>query len=259
MSGKVVGNDGRLYFEFGVGAQFQLYDEGEPIAVIEIKDCYLDEDGQERYYVQSHGKRRGFGQRSMLLGRMEYLFSLSDAEELSVGIAEEYPLQKEEVRAFFYAELDDKRKAVKAANRKLKKNEQNAAQEKAKYLIEKELAEKIAGGCSAEDISEVLNRYKQWLSMRRETLEKEEIDLKVFEPIRICPRCKNEGVDENGQICICALMREEEIKTWNATERLKRRYAEEWVTYVEGAQGSAQGLPKRIEGAGQAALPSEGN
>lgn len=238
----IVGNDGRLYFNYGVGAVYALYGtDEEEIGKVTISACDYSERRGELYAVETlGGKKNIFTERPVTLERLSAHFSFCRAQEVMPGNAEEIPLLKSEVTAY-YKGMESKRKRDAAAARiKLAETYPAfAGNEKAKKEAEAALADAEA----AEDhvrVSKLIREYMQILGERKKACERAGIDVRIFEPVQKCPFCSGSGIRENGEICVCAWQNEDEIKRWNAARRLEEKFGREWALYVrdEGTQGT---------------------
>lgn len=103
----IVGNDGRLYFNYGVGAVYALYGTAEEeIGKVTISACDYSERRGELYAVETlGGKKNIFTERPVTLERLSAHFSFCRAQEVMPGKAEEIPLLKSEVTAYYKGAL----------------------------------------------------------------------------------------------------------------------------------------------------------
>lgn len=250
-----IGKDGRLYFTYGAGAVFQLFEYGteKPLCKITISGCILSaEEAEEYFYVIESEKGKGYHEKSESIERLEELLNAGAAEQIEAGNAVEVPLTVREVKWFFTARKSRRKKGLEAANKvlmeptgkasagtgkktqsgKKKENENDVEYQaliKEQGQIEIAIAEKIA---KQEEIpSELSNAYREVCEKRKALIEERLIPISLFETEYICPYCNNTGfVNEN--ICECARAREREIKDFCAVQRVKKRLSEEWATSV---------------------------
>ena len=240
----VVGNDGRLYFNYGIGAVYALFGVGrEEIGKVTITACEYSERRGELYAIETlGGKKNIFTERPVTLERLSAHFSFCQAQEIFPGEAEEIPLLKEEVIAYYKA-MESKRKREAAAARKTltETYPSFAGNEKAKRETEAALAE-AESAADHKRVSELLREYMKILSERKKACERAGIDVKVFEPVQKCPLCGGSGIVDIGEICVCAWQQADEIKRWNAAQRLAERLGRDWALYVRDRDSRKTGL-----------------
>lgn len=221
-----VGMNGRLYFNYCLGAEFlceevQQVKAGERTApqfrrfVYKVERCeYVG--GREYYYISRDGKALSS---PFSVNRLHYVLHFSQIDELSAGTRQELPLSAEEVRLFFAAQ----------------KAQFEAKQEKAYRILNgvphyAELKKRQTQLCIQIGYAEVRGTDSAALEAEhRNILEeinsictKTGIDPKYLREQEHCPLCGGTGLTVTGAPCSCALRIEETIKDYCAAMRMNR-------------------------------------
>lgn len=229
MSG-IEGNDGRLYFNYGVGAEFKLFRGDVEVTRIRIAECFFDFREDTEKYIIENGVNTGDLPYS--INRLEKLLSYGRAKEVDCGIAQEYPLMKDEVCEYYEA----KRQAwVRARNEAEKYMEATTGYKALKKQCDELgnlLAKAITEEC--ENVDVLLAKYGEVKEKLYQMISGKGKNPKLFEPPNLCPKCRGNGITDRGEICECARARETAIKRWNAEQRLKRRFGETWAVRLHG-------------------------
>ena len=95
----IIGEDGRLYYNYGVGAKYVVEDNGEEYA-LEIKDCRYSETKVE-YYKCTHNGEPFWNEFSA--NRLHHILNYGLHKTVSEGKRRELPLLVEEVQTYSYA------------------------------------------------------------------------------------------------------------------------------------------------------------
>lgn len=229
MSG-IEGNDGRLYFNYGVGAEFKLFCGDAEVARIRITDCFYDfREDTEKYEVENGVNT---GELPYSISRLEKLLYYGRAEELDCGVAREYPLMKEEVYEYYEA----KRQAMTRARNEAEKYMEATTGYKALKKQCDELGNLLAKAITEnrENADVLLEKYGEVKEKLYQMISGKGKNPKLFEPPEVCPKCRGNGLTESGEICACARDRTDAIKRWNAEQRLKRHFGETWAVRLHG-------------------------
>lgn len=215
-----VGANGRLYFNFCLGARF-LCEETAAMGsgnantrfVLKIERCqYMN--GREYYYISRDGRAI---YAPLTVSRLYYLLNFSLVDELAHGTRRELPLTAEEVRIYFAARKAHREAAEKRARQLLnslpKYRELNARQ--AQLCIGIAYAE-IHGADSAALVDE---QHKVTDGINR-LCATHNIDPQLLKGHRRCELCGDTGLTAAGLPCSCALRIEETIKDYCASMRI---------------------------------------
>lgn len=265
-----IGKSGRLYFTYGIGAEFELYARsklfaiGNPIAKLRIINCLMNSEETEQYAftLESYGKKGACKEQTEPIDRFEELLDAGNAEQITPGEAVELPLIKSEVRHYFLAKAKRRREALAEANRILTGTQEKDSKgrpkkdKKGKEIwtdgneeyrnltgeqgkLETQIA-RFVSQCKPTPAF-LAERYRDICERKREIIEEAQIPIELFMPEKICPACNNKGIAEWGEICECALGRKEEIKEYCAMNRIKKRLSEEWVASLSPEKETEEG------------------
>ena len=206
-------NDGRLYFNYPVGAEFEFTTAASKRFSLRIVDCEY-ENGTEYYYLESAGKKLPA---RFSVDKLEKQLTAAPYEILSAGEWQELPLLVEEVQRYYQERTKELNFDNVEANNKLKGTEYKALVRAASSLKKRlMLAEADEREADAAQIRKALsdNSVK-----RAQILADKGIDYKVLTKVKDCELCGDTGIVD-GKICECAIERTEQIKTFNAALRM---------------------------------------
>ncbi|MBO5328633.1 MAG: hypothetical protein J6B04_05630 [Clostridia bacterium] len=210
------GENGRLYFNFNVGAKYVVYELGGT-TVFEITNCYY-RNGIEYYDIT----RDGVLNRTPFSGnRLSYLLKFKCLEQIEPGTPQELPLLIDEVK-LYYAKKYDAYKTAKNAALAALKNTKYAEVEKAVKALYAPIAfaELQGDGIRANELRAQLNALEE---KRLEILKKTKVDLSLFEERKYnCQRCRDFGTVD-GIICDCVYSNVDDIKAFSAAQRIAER------------------------------------
>ena len=212
------GEDGRLYFNFGVGSHYVFYpDNGEKPFDYLITNCELIGD-TEYYYIQSNGKPIP---RPISANRLKFLLSTIRCDLTEQGEELELPLLCEEVEDFYSAW--NKERAIKreVARKRLQKTEYgNLHSEICRLPMQIGIAEVKGDEQELARLNTELERKN--LAMQK-ILDSNGITAEMLNDDYLCEKCKDSGMRTEAVICGCARARTEEIKKYCAAKRLLRQ------------------------------------
>lgn len=208
-----VGENGRLYFNYPVGAEYQFRNAAGNKFSLRIIGCEYD-SGKEYYFLESAGKelpaRFSVEKLDKQLAAMPY-------EVLNEGKRLELPLLKEEVEKYYGAKEKERSYANAKENEKLK-GTQHSSLVQANGKLKKRLMLAEADG-RADDAAQINAALAENNSKIAQILADKGIDIKILRKIPDCEQCGDTGIVK-GDICVCALKRGEQIKAFNAALRL---------------------------------------
>ena len=218
----IEGNDGRIYYTYGVGTTFEIFKGVESAGKVKVLDCFLDRYERETYLVEIKGLETPFS-----LSRLEKYLKYGNAHEVEYGTAKEYPLTKDEVMTYYSAKRDERNRARNEAEKYMSATTGYNALVKQLLQQSKLLAEAVVKELDTVPI--LSERYKETCEKVRNMIVSKGIDIGLFEPEQVCFGCKGKGITPKGDICFCARENAEEIKRWNSLRRLSRRLREDWT------------------------------
>lgn len=238
MSG-IEGSDGRLYYNYGLGAEYRLYQNGREVTKVRIVDCIYDYRSEsEKYVLESEEQPTEMVYEK---DKLERLLTYGEAEETDCGVAQEYPLMKEEVRLYYEFRSQARTRERNEAEKYMEGTTGYKALKKQCTDLGNLLAQAITE--ERETVEILLTRYKEVKEKLIGLIESKGKKAELFEPERKCPECKGRGLRKNGTICNCAREQEKAIKQWNAEERLKKRFGATWAVRL----GEAEKYGARVE------------
>lgn len=211
-----LGEDGKLYYNYCVGAEYIMASRSGVMFSYRILDCEY-EDGKEYYRIESAGKELPT---RFSVEELELLLSRMNVEQTEEGERRELPLLLEEVEQYF----NDKRNELKNANA-----EANRVLKAAGYfklvsacgVLRKNLLRAQADG-RTDDIKALRKQIKENEDKRTKILTEKKIDIKVLTKAADCKVCCDTGT-VSGHICECAYQIADKIKAYNAALRLAER------------------------------------
>ncbi len=240
MKQPIEGNDGRLYFNYGIGAEFAYTNTDGTVSSIKIVDCfYAARENMEKYAVEVKGYVNSWS-----IKRLENWLRFTQAEEVTCGTAAEYPLLKEEVTAYVEDQRNERNRARVAAKQYMEKTTGYTKLCKEQAELERLFSRAITD--DSPNALELKAKYQAKVDERRRLIISKGIDITLFEPDDYCPYCDGAGVTKFG-ICHCARAKEDEIKRFNAAKRLSRRLGKEWATYSNAEPASEAGGQCQID------------
>ncbi len=232
----IEGSDGRIYFTYGKGAQYALYQGNRQILTLIIDDCMYDSEKKREKYEISRAYM-GIVESSFLpyeQSELAYLLDMGNAQEIQEGEAVEYPLIEEEVSLFFQTIKVYRDRERRTADKLMKQIPEYRQIISAQEEVEKLLSSTVASVANSEDVKkadELSFRYAEICRKRGEILKDNGVDPKLFDLRAECHVCQGYGITPNG-ICKCAQKRGKEIKDWNAARRLARKFSTSWIDFT---------------------------
>lgn len=236
----IEGNDGRIYFTYGKGAQYALFHGERNVATLIIDECLYNAEKKREEYEVSRAYS-GIVEQSMLpyaQEEFEYLLNAGNGEEIEAGEAVEYPLMEEEVTSFFQTKKAYREREFRNAEQTMRKIPEYVQCVKAQEEIQKLLSAQISSVNNSEDVrkaDELSARYAMICKKRIELLNANGIDPKRYDKRPVCLKCNDYGIASDG-ICTCAQARKKEIKDWNAAQRLAKKLSINWVDFAEKSE-----------------------
>ncbi len=212
------GADGKLYFTFNQGAEFEMRPPYSDVFNYRIIKCEFDELTETEYYrIESAGEelpaRYSVSQLKFMLSQLPY-------EQKIKGDSVELPLLLEEVRAFFAAKFKELKKANIKENDKLKGTSWNSNLQAIKTISEN-LRYYRANG-DQEKADELQANLEKLEAEQKKILTEKGVDVRILTKATDCPLCNDTGI-KDGKICTCARDMADKIKAYNAELRLARR------------------------------------
>lgn len=214
-----VGEDGKIYFKYNLGAVFELRPEvGAPFRY-KVLACEF-EDGEEVYRIDCDGvelpTRLSESQLEFMLGRLH-------CETIEEGEAVELPLLPEEIEKYFGAKRKELNRRNVAANNALKETDYF----KNKSAIER-LTERLRLARAEGDSDKVSKLGKQLEDLEGEQfviLSEKNVDFNILHKVADCQLCGDKGILSDGSVCACARAQTAAIKLFNAEIRLAAKAA----------------------------------
>lgn len=208
-----VGENGRLYFNYAVGAEYEFKSVAGKRFRLKIIDCEFA-DGKEYYFLESSGKELPT---RFTADKLEKQLSAMPYEVVDEGERRELPLLLEEVKSYYTERAKERNFDNAEENNKLKGTEYYKLLT-ARASLNKRLMLAEADGCEA-DISRVKKQLEETKAKISKILKDKKINIKVLIKERDCKLCNDTGIID-GKICECAVQRAEQIKAFNAALRL---------------------------------------
>lgn len=210
-----VGEDGRLYFNYPLGAEYEFTTAARKRFSLRIVDCEY-EGGTEYYYLESAGK---ILPTRFSVEKLEKQLAAMPYETICEGERQELPLLLEEVESYFAERTKERNFANVEANKQLNGTDYRKLVN-AQSGIRRRLMLAEADG-REDDIVNIKKELEQNAAARGKILAAKNIDYKVLTKVPDCPICGDTGIVD-GEICECALERAEQIKAYNAALRLSK-------------------------------------
>lgn len=222
-----VGMNGRLYFNYCLGAEF-LCEEAQQIKagfqaaqqfkqfVYKIERCeYIG--GREYYYLSRDGRALSspFG-----ANRLHYILHFHLIDELAPGTRQELPLTTEEIRIYFAARKAQFEARQSEAYSILRGIPRYAALDKRQTQLCIQIGYAEARGTDAAALEA---EYRNVTAEIATLCSAARIDPKYLREQERCPLCGGIGLTVTNAPCSCALKLEESIKDYCAALRLNSR------------------------------------
>lgn len=222
-----VGMNGRLYFNYCLGAEF-LCEEAQQIKagfqaaqqfkqfVYKIERCeYIG--GREYYYLSRDGRAltSPFG-----ANRLHYILHFHQIDELAPGTRQELPLTTEEIRIYFAARKAQFEARQSEAYGILRGIPHYAALDKRQTQLCIQIGYAEARGTDAAALEA---EYRNVTAEIATLCSAAHIDPKYLREQERCPLCGGTGLTVTNAPCSCALKLEESIKDYCAALRLNSR------------------------------------
>lgn len=209
------GEDGRLYFTYNLGAEYEIRPPDGEAFIIRIIECGFDADTEVEYYrIESAGKELPM---RYSVKQLEFLLRQLPFKEINAGELIEIPLLREEVRAYFAAKLTELKKANVQENEKLKGTAYNSNLKAIKNISERLRYYKSSGDLiRAKELEEALKKVE---AEQATLLDEKKVDERILRKVPDCSECCDTGI-LNGGICACAYEIADKIKAYNAEKRL---------------------------------------
>ncbi len=209
-----IGEDGRLYFNFSVGAEYELKPPiGKPFTYTILSCEYRD--GKELYRIAVDGYEK---KQSYDFATLNGLLHNLPCTQTSEGERQELPLLTDEI-VLFYSELKKERnKLNKAENEKLKGTCYNSC-----ITLIPQLKRTMQLALSRGDdkaASEAKAKIEKLEEDKKKVLAEKEVDVNLLIKKPFCAKCNDSGLID-GEPCQCALEAYEEIKRFAALKRLQ--------------------------------------
>lgn len=207
----VIGEDGRLYFNYGIGAKYRLEDKGEEY-IYEIVGCRYSDTNVEYYKCTKNGEPFW---NEFSANRIYHILHQGLLETICEGKRRELPLTVEEVKAYAYGKATARAVAVKSLG-----NTDYFAKVKELNSIEIDMTFAELHG-QAEKLAELTAKAKQLKAKQASILQTKKIDPAVLKELDFCAACNRTGVTNGSKVCDCARKLSKEIKEYNAILRRK--------------------------------------
>lgn len=208
-----IGDDGRLYFNYPVGAEFEFRTAAGKRFSLRIVDCEY-EGGKEYYFLESAGKLLPT---RFSVDKLEKQLTAAPYETVRAGQLQELPLLVEEVERYYKEWTKERNFDNVEANNKLKGTAYKSLVIAAGSL-KKRLMLALADGRES-DVAQIRKDLSENEAKRDQILADRGIDYKVLTKAKDCELCGDMGIVD-GKICECAWERAEQIKVFNAALRL---------------------------------------
>ncbi len=208
----IIGEDGRMYFNYGIGAKYVVDDKGEEY-IHEIIDCRYSDNCVEYYKCTNNGKPFW---NEFSANRLHHILNYGLHQTVSEGIRRELPLTVEEVNTFAYGKATARAAAVQS----LKSTDYFSKDKELKGLaIEKAFAE-VHG--QTDRLAELNAREKQLKTKQLAILRAKNVNPSILKETVFCSNCNETGIVGNS-VCVCASRLSKEIKDYNAALRRHRK------------------------------------
>lgn len=208
-----IGEDGRLYFNYGVGAKYGIKDKDKEY-VFEIVDCRYSDTNVEYYKCTNNGEPFW---NEFSANRIHLILNFGLHKTISEGVLRELPLTVDEVKAYATGKATARAVAVKA----LGNTDYFAKDKELKSIATEKIFAEIHG--QPNKLAELTKREKELKSKQEQILKTKNIDPSILKEVDFCSECHETGVTDNNKVCACAKKLEVEIKNYNAILRRKAK------------------------------------
>lgn len=202
-----VGKDGRLYYNYGVGAKYVFREYGEEYT-FEITDCCI-RNTTEYYTCAKNGEPFW---NKFTANRIHYLLHFNLLETVSEGERRKLPLTVDEVNTYFKRKTQERADAIKSLG-----NTDYAAKSKKLQEIPIEIGLAKARG-QTERAEELTKQEAELRAKCAVILKGKKIDPAALRGVKFCEVCGGTGVI-GMQVCECAKKQKTEIQEYNAILR----------------------------------------
>ena len=216
-----VGEDGRLYFNYGVGAKWRfegngnikdkLFEESKE-TIFEIVDCRYSDSGVEYYKCTNNGVPFW---NEFSANRIYHILDYGLHKQISEGARRELPLTVEEVKTFVIGKAMARATAVKTLG-----NTDYFAKDKELRSIQTDKVFAEVKG-QMDKLAELTDKEKKLKGKQAQILKTKNIDPAILKEVDFCSDCHGTGVTNSNKVCDCAKKLEAEIKNYNAILRRK--------------------------------------
>lgn len=220
----LVGANGRLYFNYCLGAEFLCEEVRQVTAgnraapqfrrfVYKVERCeYID--GREYYYISRDGRAISS---PFTVNRLHYVLHFSQIDELAAGTRQELPLTADEVRVYYAARAERYEARREEALRILKGIPRYMSLNKMQTQLCIRMGYAEAQGA---DCTELESKYRSVCDEIDELCRAAGIDPQYLKERERCQKCGGSGLNAAGEPCSCALRIEETIKDYCARLRI---------------------------------------
>lgn len=210
----MTGTDGRIYFQYNIGAELRFTPQSGVPFTYKITECDYS-DGKEYYTIEVDGKELS---KRYEAKEITLLLSFMPHDVIAYGVLTELPLTVDEVKEYYEA----KAKALKAANTQA--NQELKDTDYFKLLKKRVNVARSLSIAQADESGEVEDLAAELKSVD-DTIEKilteKKIDKAVLRKVPSCAVCNDTGL-VRGEICLCALSNSKAIKSFAAANRCKK-------------------------------------
>lgn len=202
-----VGEDGRLYYNYGVGAKYVFREYGEEYT-FEITDCCI-RNTTEYYTCAKNGEPYW---NKFTANRIHYLLHFNLLETVSEGERRKMPLTVDEVNTYYKRKTQERAEAIKSLG-----NTDYIAKSKKLQDIPIDIGLAEARG-QTDRIEELTKQEAELRAKCAAILKAKKIEPATLRGVKFCKLCEGKGVI-GMQVCECAKKLETEIQEYNAIMR----------------------------------------
>ncbi len=212
------GEDGRLYFAFNQGAAYTFSPPFCDDFTHRILECEFEEDtGKEYYRIESAGKELPA---RFSVSQIKLMLAQFPNEQTEEGEPVELPLLAEEVKAFYAAKRKELARENVKENDKLKGTAWNTNLKLIKTMSANlRYYQNNGNTAQAAELAKELEKVK---AEQAKLLADKKVNYRILTKAADCEACHDTGLI-NGEICECARAITEQVKAFNAAERLAVR------------------------------------
>jgi hypothetical protein len=222
-----IGDDGRLYFNYAVGAVYEFTPKGEKPFTYTITACYFEKKKDLKTWVGIEYYTVVGDDGDVLSDRynaeqVDFLLNSLPCHQIVEGVREELPLLNEEVELYYNEKRKQLNKANAEANAKLKGTDYFKNKSAIESLEARLLFAKTDG--DADIINSLEIDLKEYRAKQAGILKANKIDEAVLTKQVSCELCGDYGLLFGGaRICKCAFKNTPKIKSYCAAVRLQTR------------------------------------